>query len=121
MSSPSRNTRGSRRISMRSPSEIACKYVSCAISVMQRDQIVGRGVDAVVDRGRVGLRRVLRTTEGLVQQLLHAARDPILLLVGQLRVVAQPGAVALDRVARGPLLEELLRHVEGVVVDGVAL
>ena len=36
-------------------------------------------------------------------------------------VVAQPGAVALDRVALGPALEELLRHVERVVVHRVTL
>ena len=35
--------------------------------------------------------------------------------------VAQPVAEALDRVALRPLLEHLLRHVERVVVDGVAL
>ena len=36
-------------------------------------------------------------------------------------MLPQPGAEALDRVALGPLLEQLLRDVEGVVVDGVAL
>ena len=36
-------------------------------------------------------------------------------------LLAQPGAEALDRVALRPLLEQLARDVERVVVDGVAL
>ena len=39
----------------------------------------------------------------------------------KLGVLAQPGAEALDRVVLRPLLEHLLRDVERVVVDGVAL
>ena len=47
--------------------------------------------------------------------------DLFLFLVGQLGVLAEPVAETLDGVALRPLLEELLRDVERVVVDGVTL
>ena len=47
--------------------------------------------------------------------------DLVLLVVGELGVVAQPGAEALDRVALRPLLEHLLGDVGRVVVHRVAL
>src|SRR2546423_3886006 len=83
-SSPIRNTRLSRRISVRSPSEIACRYVSSAIGGL----LVVRGVEGLERRehalrqlGGIGQRRLLRALESVVQQLLYAARDVVLLLV----------------------------------------
>src|SRR3954447_8833329 len=122
-SSPSTNTRLSRRLSPRSPSLIACRYVFSATVasrlVVGRVEVVGRRVHALQQRRRIGLRRLLRALQRVVQQLLHVARDLVLVLVGHIDLLAQPAAVALDRVALGPPLEELLRHVERVVVDGM--
>ena len=91
------------------------------VLVVRRVEVFGRGEDAVVERRRIRLRRLLGALERVVQQLLDAGRDLVLLLVGQVGVLAQPAAEALDRVVRGPALEHVLRDVEGVVVDGVAL
>src|ERR1044072_2447538 len=77
--------------------------------------------DAVPERRRIRLRRLLRALERVVQELLHAGGDLVLLLVGEVGVLAEPAADALDRVVLGPALEHVLRDVEGVVVDRVAL
>ena len=51
---------------------------------------------------RIRQRRLLGALERVVQELLDAGRDLVLLLVGQVGVLAQPAAEALDRVVRGP-------------------
>jgi hypothetical protein len=74
-----------------------------------------------VQRGRIRQRRLLRALERVVERLLDLRRDLVLLLVGHVRVLAEPGAKPLERVGLRPLLEHLLGNVERVVVDGVAL
>src|SRR6476661_5641235 len=126
-SSPIRNTFSLRRISPRSPSEIAWRYVISAIGlrlyllVVGRVEVLGGRVHALQERRGIGHRRVLRAPERVVQDLLHVVRDLGLFLVGHRGVLAQPRAVPLDRVARRPALEHHLRHVERVVVHGMAL
>src|SRR5262249_32283101 len=124
-SSPSTNTRLSRRISCRRPSLIACRYVRSAIDgshllVVRRVEVLGGRIDALEQRRRVGHRRLLRALQRAVQQLLHVARDLVLLVVRHLDVLAQPAAIALERIALRPALEELLRDVERVVVHRVS-
>src|SRR5712691_3775480 len=120
-SSPMTNTRLSRRISVRSPSEIACRYVSSAILfVMRCVEIFWGCVDAFQQRRRIRQRRFLGALERIVQCLLDLARDLVFLFVGHVCVRAQPGPEALDRIVLRPLLEQLFRDVEGVVVHGVA-
>src|SRR3954451_17859080 len=121
-SSPIRNTLSLRRISVRSPSEIACRYVSSAmvLLVVRRVEVFRRRVDALRQGCGIRHRRLLGTLQRVVQKLLHARRDLVLLFVGHVGVLAQPRAVALERVVLGPALEHHLRDVERVVVHGVA-
>src|SRR5919197_3698860 len=123
MSSPITNTRLSRRISVRRPSEIAWRYVSSAIAllVMRRVEVLGRRVDSFEERGRLRHGRLLRAFERIVQGLLDLRRDVVLLLVGHVGVLAQPRAEALERIRLRPLLEHLLWDVERVVMDGMSL
>src|SRR5712691_4506579 len=83
-------------------------------------EVLGRRVHALGYGLGIRQRRVLRALQCVVEELLHAGADLFLFLVRHLGVVAQPGAEALDRIGLRPLLEHLLRDVEGVVVHGVA-
>src|SRR3954454_15735638 len=116
-------TRLSRCISERSPSEIACRYVLTAISrsllVVGSLEVFRSGVHAVEERVEVRHRAFVGALHRVVQNLLHLSADLVLFLVRELRVLAEPGAVALERVALRPLLEHFLRDVGGVVVDGM--
>ena len=61
-------------------------------------------------RRRVGQRRLLRALQRVVEEALDAAGDLVLLVVGQRSALSRSQrAVALDRVALRPLLEQLLR------------
>ena len=117
-------TRLSRRISCRSPSEIAWRYVFSGHAYLWCGVSRSSGV-AYTPSSSVagsGMRRLLGARGcASFRSFLTPARDLVLLLVGEVGVLAQPGAEALDRIALGPLLEQLLGDVEGVVVDGVAL
>src|SRR5581483_9672345 len=113
-SSPSTNTRGSRRISWRNPSEIACRYVFSGIArrpspVVRRVELVRRGEHAVEQGGRVRQRRGLGALHRLVDQPLHPGGELALALVREHAVLVQPAAEALDRVPPRPLLEHLAR------------
>src|SRR5437588_587516 len=116
-------TRLSRRISSRSPSEIAWRYVfsATALLVVRGVEVLGARVDALQEVARLGERRLLGPPERVVQELLDVASDLLFLVVVEVGVLAQPGSEALDRVTLRPLLEQRLRDVEGVVVDGVTL
>src|SRR4051812_32448296 len=85
------------------------------VAVAERRHVVGE--DAVARGGGVG-HRLRERPLGLVLKLLAYRR------VDRLHVDAlgaQLALVALDRVARRPVLEQLLRHVAHVVVRAVAV
>src|SRR5919204_4216344 len=98
MSSPITNTRLSRRISVRRPSEIAWRYVSSAIAllVMRRVEVLGRRVDAFEERGRLRHGRLLRAFERIVQGLLDLRRNVVVLLAGHVGVASRRGSVELE-------------------------
>ena len=84
-------------------------------------ELFGSGVDGFDLAVRLGQRALVGFPDRVVQELFHLLADLTLLLVREVRVVPEPGSEALERVALRPLLEHLLRDVEGVVVNGVAL
>src|ERR687898_2175577 len=84
-------------------------------------EVLGRGVDALEQRGPVGEGALVGALDRVVQELLDLAADLVLLLVREVGVLAEPGAEALERIALGPLLEHLPGDVGSVVVNGVTL
>src|SRR5260221_6853236 len=103
MSSPIRKTRGSRGISSRRPSDIACRYVFVAnlssqfiSTVVRCVQLVGFSVDAGDGLRRIRLRALVGPLHGLVQQPLDLDDDLVVCLLGQHIFLLQPASVALD-------------------------
>src|SRR3954462_10161877 len=102
MSSPRQKTDSSARISSRSPSEMACRYVISAIApprprrlpIAERRELVRE--DAVAGRLRVGHRLRQRPFGLSLQLLLHGSADRLHVILGQLPLVR------LDRVALRP-------------------
>src|SRR5689334_10492300 len=125
MSSPRQNTDSSARISSRRPSEMACRYVISGMGPLPRplrprrlavaERLPAIGEHAVL-RGVGGGHRLRERPVGLlVDPLLRGSADSV--DVDPIR--AQLLLVALDRIARRPLLEHLARHVLVVVVGAV--
>src|SRR3954452_1020100 len=127
MSSPRQNTDSSARISSRSPSLMACRYVSSGIRhlahpVRPRRLAISERLPAIGEDARVG---VVRIRHRLRQRPVRLVVAPLLrrrahgVDVDALR--PQLLLVALDRVARGPLVHHLARDVPVVVVRAVAV
>src|SRR5690349_8529776 len=127
MSSPRHKTDSSARISSRSPSLIAWRYVSSGmrrlarperprrLAVAERLPVVGE--DAVLGLVRVRHRLRQRPVGLLVDPLLRGGADGL----NVDPVTAELLHVAVDRVALGPLLEQFARHVLVVVMRTVAV
>src|SRR4051794_30248727 len=119
-SSPMTNTRSSRRISSRRPSEMACRYVFTATPprssrslVMRRVELLRARPHALERLVRLGQRARLGALDRLVQGALGLDRDLLVALVREVRdVLAEPGREAHDGVGREPCLVHLARHVE---------
>src|SRR6266511_4578328 len=71
---------------------------------MGRVEVFGRCVHALRELRGFGEGRLFRALERVVESLLHLRCDLVLLLVGHVRVLAQPASKALDRVRLGPAL-----------------
>src|SRR5215212_7690956 len=127
MSSPRQKTDSSARISSRSPSLMACRYVSsgmyCLLGpVRPRCLAVAERLPAVGEHAVLGLRAV---GHRLRQRPIGLFVDPLLRRradrVDVDPISAQLLLVALDRVALRPFLEQLARDVLVVVVRTVAV
>ena len=83
--------------------------------------LVGLGVDPVEQRARVGKWALLRPAHGVMEKPTHPRRQLGVFIVREADLIAQPDAVALDRIALRPLCPQLAGDVGGVVVRSVAL
>src|ERR1700738_1535364 len=121
MSSPMRNTSGLASISRCSASEMASMYkTSLNPSHDVRFLVtVSVGIDPLLDRCRVRHRILSRLCGGLEQVGALGALGRLDRVGVEDPGLEQAGLEQIDRVALGPLLEQVLVHVIGGVVLGV--